>query len=60
MLNHIQASSKISSEDNQGSGGSLIITNEDNALENAPEGIDPEELNNVGPIQDASRALVAT
>ena len=61
MLNHIKVSStRISREDNLGSDGPLVITNEDNVLENVLEGIDPEELNNAGPIQDASRALLAT
>ena len=59
MLNRIQGevSSRIPSED---SGGSLVIMNEDNALENVFEGIDPEELRNGGRVEDASRAIVAT
>ena len=55
---HQSQSSLESSEDNNTA--ELLIENEDVALATIYEGINEEELNNNGPIQDATRALVST
>ena len=57
MLNRLQSEVSIPREE---SGGSLVITNEDNTLENVFEEIEPAELENGGRVEDASRALVTT
>ena len=61
MLGHMQSqvAAPLASQDNQGSLTDLHIQDEEDALTNVHEGITPEELNNDGPLQDASRALVS-
>ena len=41
-------------------GGTLLITDEDNALEHVTEGISEDDLANGGTIQDASEALISS